>query len=194
MRPNVLSRVARQWFSPRGTPLSSIGSRQVRFPDVIGRTEVLRLPAHASPVTYLFRFRGPRDPSMIRARFLRAPERLEEPRRARIIVQPAIPLAGVLSRGHERDLSGFQTIHPVPLPRSRTPAEPTIPSHWRSRRCCPCFTNSKGFSVVIISGLPRGFSTCCLRFTRGVATTHARLASGWLACLYREGVEPSGSR
>ena len=43
-----------------------------------------------------------------------------------------------------------------------------------------------------ISGLPRGFSTCCLRFTSGVATTHAKLASGWLARLYREGVEPSG--
>src|ERR1700688_2015471 len=44
-----------------------------------------------------------------------------------------------------------------------------------------------------ISGLPRGFSTCCLRFTSDVATTHAKLASGWLARLYREGVEPSGS-
>ena len=46
----------------------------------------------------------------------------------------------------------------------------------------------------MISGLPRGFSTCCLRFTNGVATIHAKLASGWLAGLYREGVEPSGSR
>src|SRR5580700_10064673 len=46
---------------------------------------------------------------------------------------------------------------------------------------------------MVMSGLSRGFSTCCLRFTRGVATTHARLASGWLARLYREGVEPSGS-
>ena len=45
-----------------------------------------------------------------------------------------------------------------------------------------------------ISGLSRGFSTCCLRFTNGVATIHAKLASGWLAGLYREGVEPSGSR
>ena len=44
-----------------------------------------------------------------------------------------------------------------------------------------------------ISGLSRGFSTCCLRFKNGVATTHAKLASGWLARLYREGVEPSGS-
>src|SRR6266446_2666251 len=32
-----------------------------------------------------------------------------------------------------------------------------------------------------------------LRFKTGVATTPARLASGWLARLYREGVEPSGS-
>jgi hypothetical protein len=48
--------------------------------------------------------------------------------------------------------------------------------------------------VRTISGLPRGFSTCCLRFTNGVATIHAKLASGWLAGLYREGVKPSGSR
>jgi hypothetical protein len=46
---------------------------------------------------------------------------------------------------------------------------------------------------MVISGLLRGFSTCCLRFKSGVATTHAKLASGWLARLCREGVEPSGS-
>src|SRR5580704_12159509 len=44
-----------------------------------------------------------------------------------------------------------------------------------------------------MSGLSRGFSICCLRFKNGVATTPARLASGWLARLYREGIEPSGS-
>ena len=37
------------------------------------------------------------------------------------------PIAGALARGRERDLPGSQTIHPVPLPRSATPAEPTIP-------------------------------------------------------------------
>ena len=37
------------------------------------------------------------------------------------------PIAGLLSCGRERDLSGSQAIHPVPLPRSRTPAESTIP-------------------------------------------------------------------
>ena len=37
------------------------------------------------------------------------------------------PFADLLSRGRERDLPGAQAIHPVPLPRSRTPAESTIP-------------------------------------------------------------------
>src|ERR1700681_3830574 len=37
------------------------------------------------------------------------------------------PIAGLLSRGRERDLPGSQAIHPVPLPRSTTPAESTIP-------------------------------------------------------------------
>ena len=37
------------------------------------------------------------------------------------------PTAGLFSRGRERDLPGSQAIRPMPLPRSRTPAEPTIP-------------------------------------------------------------------
>ena len=37
------------------------------------------------------------------------------------------PIAGLLPRGRERDIPGFQAIRPVPLPRSTTPAEPTIP-------------------------------------------------------------------
>ena len=64
----------------------------------------------------------------------------------------------------------------------------------RFRRCCPRTSDDEGFGLMRISGLLRGFSTCCLRFKNGVATIHARLASGWLARLYREGVEPSGSR
>src|SRR5580700_7208863 len=56
-----------------------------------------------------------------------APGRAEDAFPARIIVQPATRIAGLLSRGRERDLAGSQAIHPVPLPRSSTPAEPTIP-------------------------------------------------------------------
>ena len=47
--------------------------------------------------------------------------------RARVVVQPATRSAGLLARGRERDLPGSQAIHPVPLPRSTTPAEPTSP-------------------------------------------------------------------
>ena len=103
------------------------------------------------------------------------------------------PIAGLLSRGRERDLPGSQAIRSVPLPRSRTPAEPATPCLLRLRRCCPRSLHSEGFSVMEISGLPRGFGTCCLRFTSDVATAHARLAPGWLASLYRKGVEPFGS-
>src|ERR1700735_2451802 len=35
-------------------------------------------------------------------------------------------------------------------------------------RCCPHSDDSEGFSVMVISGLSRGLSTCCLRFMSGV--------------------------
>jgi hypothetical protein len=57
----------------------------------------------------------------------------------------------------------------------------------------PLFPRQGLQRLMNFGALLRGFSTCCLRFTNGVATTHAKLASGWLARLYREGVEPSGS-
>jgi hypothetical protein len=111
-------------------------------------------------------------------------------------VAPAQPSerACLLSRGRERDLPGSQAIRPVPLPRSRTPGRigDALP-HYGFADAAPRSLQSEGFSVMEISGLPRGFSTCCLRFTSGVATTHARLASGGQARLYRKGVEPSGS-
>ena len=56
-----------------------------------------------------------------------APGRSESLSRPGSIVQPATRSAGLLARGRERDLPGSQVIHPAPLPRSRTPAESTIP-------------------------------------------------------------------
>ena len=44
----------------------------------------------------------------------------------------------------------------------------------------------------MISWPKHGFGIRCLRFTNRVASAHARLTSGWLAHLCREGVEPSG--
>src|SRR5262249_32173045 len=57
----------------------------------------------------------------------------------------------------------------------------------------PHFPRRRLQLLMNFGALSRGFGTCCLRFTNGVATIHAKLASGWLAHLYREGVEPSGS-
>ena len=123
-----------------------------------------------------------------------APGRSEGAFRAGVIVQPATRLPAC----SHVDVSGISQVPrrsilclclgPRPRPNRRSLA------YCRFRRCYPRSDDSEGFSVMVISGLSRGFSTCCLRFKNGVATIHARLASGWLARLYREGVEPSGSR
>src|SRR5689334_21604566 len=68
------------------------------------------------------------------------------------------------------------------------------PSPKRFHQCCPRAQHDEGFSGHMISRLRQGFGTCCLRFASGVAAARARLASGWLVSLCREGVEPSGSR
>ena len=71
-------------------PLSSIGSRRDQFPDDVSTMRALRLPTHASPVTYLFRSRGPRDPPRFVLAVASAPGRVEVPPQAKIIVQPVI--------------------------------------------------------------------------------------------------------
>jgi hypothetical protein len=43
--------------------------------------------------------------------------------------------------------------------------------------------------VSVISGLSRGFSTCCLRFKNGVATTHAKLADEEAKALFAEALK-----
>ena len=75
-----------------------------------------------------------------------------------------------------------------PRPNRRSLAYPTV-----SSMLPPRFPRRRLQRLMNFGTLSRGFGTCCLRFKNGVATTHAKLASGWLACLYREGVEPSGS-
>ena len=96
-----------------GSPMSQVLLRCYDFPSRI-------------PVTYLLRFRGPRDPPRFVSRSLRS-QKVGGAFRARVIVLPATRTAGLFARGRERDLPGSQAIHPVPLPRSTTPAEPTIP-------------------------------------------------------------------
>src|SRR6516165_1543398 len=148
---------------------------------------------HAYPVAYLLRFRGPRDPLRFVSRNLRS-RYVGGTFQARVIVRPATRTAGSLARGRERDLPGFQAIHPVPLPRSTTPAEPTTPRLLTvSSMLPPHFPRRRLQRLMNFGALSRSFGTCCLRFKNDVATIPAKLASGWLARLYREGVEPSGS-
>jgi hypothetical protein len=89
------------------------------------------------------------------------------------------PLERQLASLH--NISGSQATHPVPLPRSKTPVEPTFLANNGSVDAAPASVTTKA-SALLISGLPRGFSTCCLRFKDGVATatckTRFRLA-GW---------------
>ena len=143
--------------------------------------KALRPPPAASPVTYLFRFRYPRDSSVIRARCFQRSRGGEGPSRARIIVQPAILIAGPLSRGREWNISGSQAIHPVPLLRSKTPAE------------------SRSLAVTVSSMLPllfrrqrlqrwsyrgyRGASAPAVYASRGMLPLPVQdsLPAGWLA-------------
>ena len=75
-----------------------------------------------------------------------------------------------------------------PRPNRRSLAYPAV-----SSMLPPHFPRRRLQRLMNFGTLSRGFGTCCLRFKNGVATTHAKLASGRLARLYREGVEPSGS-
>src|SRR5262249_38270963 len=110
VRLKVLSRVARQRFSPRGAPLPSIGSRRVQFPDVISTMKALRLP-HTHPRSLIgFASRAHASPPCFVLAATSAPRQLEVLPRARVIVQPATQFAGAPSRGRERDLSDCMSL------------------------------------------------------------------------------------
>jgi len=141
--------------------------------------KALRLPARATH-SLMVSVAGPTRSSCVRAR-RSAPAERGGRSRAWDLVQPASLCPAWRTRGRERDLSGFLAIHPMPLPCSKTPAEPTRPRPWRSRRCCPRPQHAEGLRFHMISRLTLGFSIRCLRFKSGVAAAPARLASGWRA-------------
>jgi len=51
----------------------------------------------------------------------------------------------------------------------------------------------EGFNDRDFGAHSRSFSTCSPTLRVSSRDSHARLTSGWLAGLYREGVEPTGS-
>jgi hypothetical protein len=96
-----------------GSPMSAVILRCYDFP--------ARIPGHL-----FVSLPGSTLPSSVRVSQLRS-QKVRGCLPGRGQCSTGDPLAGLLSRGRERDLSGSQAIHPMPLPRSRTPAESTIP-------------------------------------------------------------------
>src|SRR6516162_6121284 len=174
-------------------PFPRLGPGEVRFPNVISIMRALRLPTHAFPVTYLFRSRDPRDPSLIRApccQRSRADGGSDPGQDHCSAGDPFPALVHV-------DVSGISQVPrrpilclcPVPRPRSNRRSSPMTvpsmlplrPSQQRLRHC-----SYRGY---------HGASAPAVYASRTVLPPpHARLASGWLAGLYRGGVEPTGSR
>src|SRR5580704_14025532 len=98
------------------------------------------------------------------------------------------PIAGLLSRGRERDLPGSQAIHPVPLPRSTTPAESTIPSPIVGFvDATPAQTTAKASASWLYRGY-RGASAPVAYASRMVLppSMQGSLPAGWLAFTGRE--------
>ena len=104
----------RSGLGESNSPTSQVVLRCYDFPSRLSGRLFVSLP-------------GSTLPSSVRVSQLALPESQRGPSGPGVNVQPAPLIAGVFSRGRERDLPGFQAVHPMPLPRSRTPAESTIP-------------------------------------------------------------------
>src|SRR6516164_8326426 len=156
-------------------------------------SQVLLASRSAYPVAYLFRFRAPRDPPCFVSRNLRSRKaRGTFLARSLFTRRPNQPVCSHV------DVNGISQVPRRSVPclclalRPR-PNRQSLATHTVSSLLPPRFPRRRLQRLMNFGAQSRGFSTRCLRFKTGVATTPARLASGWLARLYREGVEPSGS-
>jgi len=79
-----------------------------------------------APASLWFRSQAPRAPPVFvfAEALLTSPE---EACQARNSWSAGVPRPACCAHGRERDLTGFLAIHPMPLPCSKTPAEPTRP-------------------------------------------------------------------
>ena len=157
----------------------------------------LRLLIGASAVTYLFRCRRPRDPSYICVRYgSRDAVALRAGRGAH-------QASGLGCR--QPGVSGSFTW--TPIGSLRSPGDPSrasaplldpgrtdVSSPSWPHRCCPRFAHNEGFGNCYFGAHSRSFGTRCPTLRVSCCHSRARLASGWLASLCREGVEPSGPR
>ena len=146
VRLRVPSHVSRQRVSAPGASLPSAGSRCARFPGVAGTMKALRLPTLAAPGPSWVRARGPRR-TLLRSCLAAALPVGRRPRPGRGPLVCRRPCSGSFPRGREWDLTGSQAIHPVPLPWSKTPAEPTIPHHGGLADAAPAPSTAKASAL-----------------------------------------------
>ena len=123
MGSSVPSHVSGQRFSPRGTLLPSAGSRPARFPVFIGTMRCYDFPP-ARTCSLIVSVTGPTRASCVRGRRALLVSS-EETLQARNPWSAGVPSPAYCTRGRVRDLTGSLAIHPMPLPCSKTPAEPT---------------------------------------------------------------------
>jgi hypothetical protein len=191
-RVHAPSRVSRQWFSPRDASLSSFGSRRARFPALSGTMKALRLPICVSVVAYWF---ASTAHPILQLRVRRsAPRRSEVPSRPGLWVagRPSFRLSVVWTQLGPLRSSGDPSpcLCSVPRPRSNQCAL-AIFGHIDA---APATHTAKASAIADFGADSRSFGTRCHTLRASCCHSRARLASGWLARLYREGVEPSGPR
>ena len=104
-----------------------------------------------------------------------------------------LPASPAVACGRQWDLSGLQAILPVPLLRSSTPVEPMCPCRDGHIDAAHATHKAKASDDGYFGAHSRSFSTRSPTLRVSCCHSRARLASGRLASLYREGVEPSGS-
>ena len=112
-------------------------------------TSRLRIPGRLS-----VSLPGSARSSALRARLGGAPGWLEDPSGPGIW-SAGRPFAGTLSLGRKRDLTGSQAIRPMPLPRSKTPAGPTIPHPDGVVDAAPAQPTAKAPAIIISRLLTR---------------------------------------
>lgn len=121
----VPSHVSGQRFSTMTPPFAPSGPGEPSSP-----TSPLLRRRYDFPLTHswslMVSVAGSTHASCVRVR-RSAPKGVEDAYQAWYRNQPAVPVPAFIVCGRKRDLTGSLAIHPMPLPCSKTPAEPTGP-------------------------------------------------------------------
>ena len=189
---SVSSSVSRQWVCTCDAPLPSSGSRWPRFPAFSGTIGVLRLPA-----LHVLRLIGLPAGSVAACAFVSAtalpPPCRPDDRPESLLITLAVPPSD-LAHGQEQDLPGSLAPHPVTLPRSTTPDDPSRLAARGAAGAAPRLTTLKASSLELsrlTATLRHPLSTLHDAHCRSPCKTP--LPAGGLR-LYRAGVEPAGQR